>query len=423
MSRRKLILIAPLALIGCFGGSGQFERETPAFFARTIRVALFAGDIDRAVDAGGRALARYPDNVGLLTWNALLAHMRWRDVRSLAYLGQIRDSIKTEDDGYSELLGRIGDMLFRSGSYADSVAFLNAGATGAHGERRQALVELAKELPYSRIEPNELVAELPLLDDALPKLLCTIGERQRPFALDTGASFTALTKSMADELGVAHVRPAGVARDGTGREIRVWIGLLDSFSLGNVQLDANPVLVLEDDALALRDPFGGPPNAPRALVGLDILARFRVTFDPSRRSVLFELPRGLDEPRTVDCVYYDGCCLVPVLVEGRRLWFVLDTGASHSSLTEEGLAALPGASQRAQVSFRRVRTPGGSVTSVREVAGLAMIVSAVRFDGVGLAVVGRSGSGLFPIHGVLGADLVTRCRTTFDRGRLLLEGL
>ena len=35
-------------------------------------------------------------------------------------------------------------------------------------------------------------------------------------------------------------------------------------------------------------------------------------------------------------------------------------------------------------------------------------------------VVPRTAGGLFPVHGVLGVDLLSRCRVTLDRGRARL---
>lgn len=426
-ARRVAVIVAVFwAASACLAPPPGDPRETPSYFGEALRREIAGGTIERAVELVGRALTAHPRDPAMLAWAALVEQMQWQDVRALAYLMRLRD-VRTRRSGAAppaELLGQIGDVLFRSGSYADSVSFLQDGHTGEDARRREALVGLTRELPYSRYVPQRIADELPLIDGSLPVMLCTIGDRQRPFVLDTGASLTTLTRSLADELGVVAVREAGTARDGTGREIPVAFGVLHSLSLGSVELDAQPVLVVEESALGLRDRFGAQPAArPNGVVGLDILSRFRVTFDPDRRSVLFELPSGLDLPGVVRTVRHDGRCLVPTMIEGRRLWFVLDTGASHSSLTDEGLRALPGHQQRARVAHRRIRSPGGASVSVREVRGLGLEISAVRFDGVTLPVVPRGETGLFPVHGVLGADLVMRCRTTFDGGDLLIEAL
>jgi hypothetical protein len=100
---------------------------------------------------------------------------------------------------------------------------------------------------------------------------------------------------------------------------------------------------------------------------------------------------------------------------------VLDTGASESTLTEAGLQMLTGGTRRAEPTFRRVRTPGGGGYAVREVRGLILVVSEVRFTSVTLPVVDRQSTSLMPVHGVLGSDLLLRCRTVLDGGRLRIE--
>jgi len=157
------------------------------------------------------------------------------------------------------------------------------------------------------------------------------------------------------------------------------------------------------------------------VLGLDLMSLFRMTLDPVRRNVVLEHPRGLPETDSVQCVRAEGRCLLPVAIEGCSLWFVLDTGASHSSLTQEGLLALPGGSARAVPGFRRVRTAGGGTFSVREIKNLVLRTSKVRFPGVDLPIVPRRGGGLFPVHGVLGVDLLEQCRVTLDQGRARLE--
>jgi hypothetical protein len=71
--------------------------------------------------------------------------------------------------------------------------------------------------------------------------------------------------------------------------------------------------------------------------------------------------------------------------------------------------------------FRRVRTAGGGTFSVREIRNLVLRTSKVRFPGVDLPIVPRRAGGLFPVHGVLGVDLLEQCRVTLDQGRARLE--
>lgn len=199
------------------------------------------------------------------------------------------------------------------------------------------------------------------------------------------------------------------------------MGALLQFEVGDIAIGTVPVLVVDDAALRLRDLHGGAERVPRGVLGLDLLASVRLTLDPERQSVTLELPRGLPEGQSVQCVRVDGRCLVPVFVEGVRLWFVLDTGASYSSLSESGLRRLPGGDRRAVPSFRRVRTVGGGLVSVREVRDLVLRCSEARFLGVTLPVVSRGAGATFPVDGVLGVDLLSQCRVTLDRGRARLS--
>lgn len=414
------MLMPIITLLGCSTSRGRGRTSLePPFFIESITDALHSGDPDLARVHLREALRRFPEKGVFLTWSALLEQMYWHEdaaLQDLLRLNRMEDyaSITRE-----ELMGRIGDLLFHMGDYAESIPYLFAGQETIEGAKRRALRQLARALPYSRSEPQELAAELPLIEGMLPRLLCSFGEKQRAFVLDTGATFTTVTRKLARDLQVSSVTPAGDSMDGTGRAFPSSLGVLPSFSLGSVELESQPVLVVDDSALSMSDHFGGPESSVAGLVGLDVLARFHVTFDPSRRSVAFSMPRGLNVEDSVQCIQFQGNCLVPVTIEGRAMWFVLDTGASHSSLTEAGLRALPGGEDRAIDSLRRVLTPGGVVHSVSEVQNLSLSVSDVRF-GVDLPVVPRQTSDLFPTHGVLGADLIMRCRTTFDGGRIRL---
>jgi predicted aspartyl protease len=279
-----------------------------------------------------------------------------------------------------------------------------------------------QRLPFVRKQSGPLLTEQRLLTGTAPEFVCTVGGQARTFALDTGTSMTTLAHGFADELGVAGRTSAGRALDGLGRDLPVEVGVLDDFAVGDVVLGAIPVLVIDDVAMQLRDFGGGPDRVPRGMLGLDLLGSFRLTLDPERTRLVLELPRGLDEDQSVQCLRVEGRCLVPVTVDGVRLWFVLDTGASHSSLTTAGITALPNGAQRAAPTFRPVRTVGGATVAVRAVADLELRVSEVMFQGVTLPVVLRGTSGVFPVHGVLGMDLLGRCVVTFDRGRLRLRG-
>jgi hypothetical protein len=156
------------------------------------------------------------------------------------------------------------------------------------------------------------------------------------------------------------------------------------------------------------------------IIGIDVLSRFRFILDMSQQVALLERPRELLDRNTEPCLAVEGCLAMPVRVDGVTMWFILDTAASHSSLTKRGLADLPGGDRRATPDYRSLKSLGESFVS-KKVSGVVVQTSAVKFTGIDFPVVDRVSVGVFPVHGVLGVDLLRHCRMTLDGGRILLE--
>jgi predicted aspartyl protease len=396
---------------------------TPEESAAAIAMALQGGRLEQAVAARALARDRHPGNTLVLFWSATVSALLWDDDRAAHELAAAMRIDANEHTLPGDCSGILGDLLFQAGRFGESAAPLLGGTAAADAARRRAFAALAQKLPARRKAVTPLATERAASKGELPEFECAVGVRRRGFAIDTGSSMTTVSRSLANELSARDLFPAGNAIDGAGRSVKVDAAVLDPFAVGDVDLGAVPVLVVDDSMFALRDLFGGPERPVHAVLGLDHLSLFRITFDPVRSSVTFELPRGLPPSDSVQCVRADGRCLVPVLLDSVRMWFVLDTGASNSSLTEAGLQALPGGSERAVQAFRRVRTLAGATVAVRSVHDLALRVDRVRFRGQELPIVQRSAGSSFPVHGVLGADLLLRCRLTLDSGRVRLEAV
>lgn len=418
----RVLVCLPAALAACAVGN------RPTTLAGQLAAAATAVREGRIEDAAAQiedARRRFPGSVEAARWSARLADLLWQDERAIAeQTAAVRLARRSgEKRLLAAMQGHLGDLLFQAGRWGESVVPLTAGALGRQRVRRLAYAAVAATLPFVRRFSGPILTEQPWRPGAPPEFVCGTRALLRPFAIDTGTSLTTVAASFAEELDVRGRRPAGDAFDGTGRRLPIEVGMLSRFGIGGVDIGDIPVLVVSDRALRLRDFHGGPEREPRGVLGLDLLAACRLTIDPERGSVVLELPQGLPGSSSVQCVRADGRCLVPVVVEGVRLWFVFDTGASHSSLTELGLRSIQGGGRRAVPTFRRVRTVGGATVAVREVRNLVVRCSGARFVQVTLPVIDRGQSGTFPVHGVIGVDLLGRCRVTFDRGRVRLAAL
>lgn len=422
-ARRGLLFALAAGLLAACVAPPPAE-PTAAESALAIADALQHGHLDEAEVLLQRGRQRHPGDGALLAWGLVVAGLTWQDGLAVAEAAHL---LRSQDRGglaLAECRGLLGEALFAAGRFGEAAATLRDGAVGPAAERRAAYAVIARRLPEQRHLSGPLATERPLpAASGLPEFECSVGDVRRPFVIDTGSSMTTVTASLAAELGVRGAMAAGHAADGTGRTMPVSVGVLEPFAVGDVELGATPVLIVDDQRFVLRDQYGGPERPVHGVLGLDLLALFRITLDARRGSVVLELPRGLSTVESERCVRADGRCLLPVAIDGVKLWFVLDTGASHSSLTEAGLALLPGGDERATPTFRRVRTVGGTTLAVREVRDLVLRASAARFRGVDLPVVPRAPGTVFPVHGVLGNDLLLACRVTLDGGRVRLQAV
>jgi len=422
---KATIVAAGLGVAACtvFGGA---DRRTPAALLHATQQALRAGDVLAMESLLARARQRFPVDADVLLYDALLADMRWHDDIVLADL-RAAAAAGHPQIPRAELEGRVGDKLFALGSWAESAPLLRAGAAGGDESaraRRRAWAELADVLPAVHRDPASVQAQVEFNPAQVPELLLGLGDRGGAFVLDTGATFTTLSESLAARLRVDAKVEAGEVRDGAGRPFAACFARLPALMIGGLRLGPMPVLVVRDQTLSMRDLFGGPGRGVDGLLGLDVLTRFRIVIDPAARAVTLSTASGLTAGNAAPCLRVDGGLRVPVEVEGRSLWFQLDTGASRTSLTAAGLALVPGGEARAAAAFRTVHAPGGSRVAVRELRNVEMRAAGAPFTGVTLPVIDRpTGASGFPLHGVLGADLVLRCRAILDSGRLLLEVL
>ena len=320
-----------------------------------------------------------------------------------------------------EISGQIGDLLFENGDYGRSAHFLYSGVSGPAMTHRRAKGDITLALPYIRPPLAYHPVDIKLFTSVWPSVICDLQGKSRLCILDTGSTMTTLSRTVARDVGVTDVRDFGMVRDSLGRKHGAYIGVLMGLSVGEIGLSEMPVLVVEDERLALRDSFGGPENPPMVILGLDVLSRFRVVFDYGEEVVRLDRPMGLNAPQAERCLLVEGCLILPVRVDAVDMWFILDTAASHSSLTRQGLSMLPGGERRVVADYRRPKSLAGQSFISQKVESMVLQSSGVRFARVEMPVVERLTSGVFPVHGVLGVDLLRHCRLTIDSGHVLLE--
>ncbi len=219
---------------------------------------------------------------------AELAPWLARDPRADDLLALERASIAAlaaAQPGSSELAALLDRALARDPGHAAYFALradLRAAAgdhAGAHDDYLQAIAldprlepRLAPRLEREttrRDVPGTVVVPLARRADGVVSAGVTVNGLPREFIVDTGASVTAISSTLARALGLALDGPRVEVRTANGRTSAVRIRLA-SLDLGALRLREVPALVI--DGL---DGYAG-------LLGLDILARYDVDIDAAR---------------------------------------------------------------------------------------------------------------------------------------------
>ena len=281
---------------------GQPEIASPLDYVSAATDELHKGHFDSALDVLARARGRFPFDEAVLRWSVEMNRMQGHYREALASLLELSRTEHLQTVTRREVSGQIGDLLFESGDYGRSAHFLYSGVSGPAVVHRRAKADITLALPYIRPQVAYQTVDVKLFTTVWPSVVCGLKDKSRLCVLDTGSTMTTLSRSVAKDVGVTDVRDFGMVRDSLGRKHGAYIGVLKGLSVGTVGLSVLPVLVVEDERLALRDSFGGPENPPMVVIGLDVLSRFRVVFDYSGEVVRFDRPVGLTSPQAERCL-------------------------------------------------------------------------------------------------------------------------
>ena len=185
-----------------------------------------------------------------------------------AELAALLDRAIARDARHAPYFVLRADLRATTGNHAGAHAdYLQAIALDPRLERQLA-PRLEREATRRDV-PGTVVVPLARRGDGVVTASVTVNGLPRDFIIDTGASITAISTSLARALGVALDGPRVDVRTANGRTSAVR-ARIDSLALGALRLRQVPTLVI--DGL----------DGHAGLLGLDVLARFDVDIDAAR---------------------------------------------------------------------------------------------------------------------------------------------
>jgi len=261
------------------------------------------------------------------------------------------------------------------------------------------------------------------------------GRAESDFWLDTGASMNVVSESFARRHGVRIISERqGAAGTSTRRKVVFRMGAIDSLKFGNLTLRRVPVIVLRDRDLSFKLLFVTLLKID-AIIGWPVISRFRARLDYPQRQFALGYPTAPGGTRAGQNnagpggtragprnLFFTGQPCVQVAVDSSGpLNFILDTGASLSTITKSGLARLL-AAPRLSRSLGCVGGAGGSdAGGIRAIKAARLTIAGQELYPVSLAVHDVPDEGLVVSpDGLLGEDVLRNFAVVIDAGNGML---
>jgi len=377
----RLVLVMLLLDVGALacrpGGVGRpevdaaaiVEGDAPAVHADTVDDP-FTVRIDRArwtVRKRAEPLLGFWDDIAVLDVPA--AEKTARTIDQKTFVLALRTLMSSDPDGAAIAFGalhaqttdpavrsraRVGltmALSWRSNWQALSRIGLDPDSAALHQEPNvvQAGVERwARALagaPMPEVFVPEAPVTLPMRRSAFGTPVITVRINGRPyeFWLDTGASMTLLSASVAVEAGVVLAAPDTLALGVVAGHIPARAVFIDSLAIGPMLARGLSAAVVNPGALRLdRARRNGLTEAIQidGVIGTDLLRHLDVVLDAGAGTMTIRRPRR--DVRAVRNLYWVGYPVVRFVTrEGRPVLFGLDTGAEGTYVTTALLRKLP----------------------------------------------------------------------------------
>ncbi|HEY2026783.1 MAG TPA: retropepsin-like aspartic protease [Gemmatimonadaceae bacterium] len=205
--------------------------------------------------------------------------------------------------------------------------------------------------------PDEPVV-LPMRRSAFGTPVITVSVNGKPheFWLDTGASMTLLSASVAGEVGALLAAPDTLALGVVAGHIPARAIYLDSIAIGSVRAFGLSAALVNPGALRLdRRIVHGVAESVQidGVIGTDLLRHLDILLDARDGTITIRKPRP--NPRVVRNLFWVGYPVVRLVTkDGRPMLFGLDTGAEGTYATTALLRKLP----HTPIAMRRMSMSG-----------------------------------------------------------------
>ncbi len=329
------------------------------------------------------------------------------------------DARDAGDDALAGLADGAGiNLRFEAADFDGVVAAVGADASDG-------LIAALADLPHQTLAPADRISDrLRAGPGGQAALAVTVNGEAAEWWYDTGASFSVVSRSAAQEWGV-EISEAGPFRisTATSQEAEAHIGALDRLHVGEVEVRNLPVLIIADEDLTFELPDGGTASLD-GIIGWTVIRSLftELDFAGGRYTVRLSEPVPGGE-RNLGWLGYPVVRLADGA--GQPLLLGVDTGSRNTSITENILGKTE--LERVRRDTVSIAGVGGSVTEEAWIGeNLTLAFPAVLATLPEVQSETTSGADdilFFAADGVLGIDVAQTGVLTIDppNGRLELR--
>jgi len=266
------------------------------------------------------------------------------------------------------------------------------------------LVKAFADVPEEKYVYSETEVKLPfkLSVSGCPIITVEVNGKKTRLWLDTGASMTALSSDLANELGIEKISyDTTSALTGTTKKVGVQPALIDSLRIEGIEIYNHPAVILASEDLEFK--FAGITFLKiDGIIGYNALKNFDIEINYRRKRIRFREPVLNDKVERN--LFWLGVPIVRLKTEdGIPLHFFIDTGASKTNLFEEIFR---------KVRFENVKEKQvliGSAGGIerlnsKKVPGLTLLLKEDTLNILNPVTVLSPIQPFVKLHGILGAD-------------------
>ncbi|HEV7690582.1 MAG TPA: pepsin/retropepsin-like aspartic protease family protein [Hyphomonadaceae bacterium] len=395
-----------LILLAFAGLSAVAQRQPPAWLEMAIAT--------EAVDP--LALRNAAGDVEEQKKHAAAIELAWlrRDAEAVAALRASADTAK-EAALRLDALNLLTGVYMRAGDYALAAAAAREsqklGARFAKGKPAQSDLLVAAEAlrdtpPMTMSGKPTGVLPLKMEKDGIPRARIAINGKDEEAVLDTGATFSAVSLSVAKEAGIRPLKASLRVAAGGGPEASAGIGVAEELVIAETTFRNVVVLIVPDDDM---DIFGSEARVG-AIIGLPVFLKMgSIAMLPDKGALTFAFRPASGEPGEASNLRLHKLNLVlsgtlktpaPAPVN-----FLLDTGANATFFNARFAKSFPDLIANAPKVFST-----SAVIGEASLARQARRLGELRFEvgGTGFAM---TGADVYEderpaYHGILGQDVL-----------------